>query len=525
MSKKIFLYDTTLRDGSQSEGISYSVRDKIRIAKRLDKFGIDFIEGGWPFSNPKDKEFFDYFKKKKLSKAKLAAFGSTRHPKSTAGKDKNLKALVRSGADYITIFGKTWKLHVKEVLRVPLEENLKMISDSVGYLKRKKKKVFYDAEHFFDGYKDDPDYAIKTLQAAESAGADLLVLCDTNGGTLTVELMGIVKEVSKKVSLPLGIHTHNDTGLAVANSVAAIQAGCVQVQGTINGYGERCGNADLTSIIPILKIKLNKNVITNKRLEQLTELSHFISEVSNVKHPDNHPFVGRSAFAHKGGIHINAMTKNSGAYEALDPNLVGNQRRLLVSELSGKTSISMAAKEMSYDLDKRSPKAMKLHKILQNLENQGYQFEVADASFKLILEKELKKYKKFFQLLGFRVIIEKREDGSLMSEATIKLKVKGVFQYTASQGDGPVNALDGALRKALIKFYPSLETMHLSDFKVRVLEEERGTAARVRVLIESQDENQTWTTVGVSENIVEASWQALLDSVEYKLLKEAKKNA
>jgi 2-isopropylmalate synthase len=522
---KVYIYDTTLRDGSQSEGIAYSVRDKIRIAKRLDQFGIDFIEGGWPFSNPKDKEFFDYFKNKKLSKAKLVAFGSTRYPNTKASQDKNLNALLKSGVDYITIFGKSWKLHVKEVLRVPLSENLKMISDSVSYLKRKKRKAFYDAEHFFDGYKDDPDYAIETLKAAESAGADMLILCDTNGGTLTVELMEIVKQTARQVSIPLGIHTHNDMGLAVANSVAAVQSGCLQVQGTINGYGERCGNADLSTIIPILKIKLKKNVITARKLRQLSELSHFISEVSNVKHPDNHPFVGRSAFAHKGGIHINAMVKNSGAYEPVDPSLVGNQRRLLVSELSGKTSISMAAKEMSYDLDKKSPQALKLHKILQNLESQGYQFEVADASFKLILEKELRKYKKFFQLLGFRVIIEKRQDGSLMSEATIKLKVKGVFQYTASEGDGPVNALDGALRKALVKFYPCLEAMHLSDFKVRVLEEERGTAARVRVLIESQDEEEAWSTVGVSENIVEASWQALLDSVEYKLLKEAKKNA
>lgn len=523
MSKKVFLYDTTLRDGAQAEGISYSLRDKIRIAKKLDGFGIHFIEGGWPYSNPKDEEFFNYFKKHPLKNAKLVAFGSTKHPKSSPGNDKNLKSLLSAGTEYITIFGKSWKLHVKEVLRTSLSDNLSMISSSVEHLKKKKRKVFYDAEHFFDGYKDDPDYAVKTLQAAESSGADVLVLCDTNGGTLPSEIKRIIEQVKKKVNSPLAIHAHNDMGLAVANSVAAVESDCIQVQGTMNGNGERCGNADLVSIIPIIKLKLKNNVISAQKLKKLTEISHFISEVSNVKHPDNHPFVGRSAFAHKGGVHINAMEKNSEAYEHIVPSLVGNQRRLLVSELSGKTVITKAAKEMSYDLEKKSPKTAKIHKQLQDLENRGYQFEVADASFKLILERELKKYKKFFHLLGFRVIIEKRENGSLISEGTIKLKVNGVFQYTAAEGDGPVNALDGALRKALVDFYPSLKKMHLSDFKVRVLEEERGTAASVRVLIESQDEEETWSTVGVSENIVEASWQALVDSVEYKLLKEKRK--
>ncbi|RKY43117.1 MAG: citramalate synthase [Candidatus Omnitrophota bacterium] len=524
MKGKIYLYDTTLRDGAQTEGISYSLKDKIRIAKKLDEFGIQFIEGGWPYSSPKEKEFFDYFKKHKLKKAKLVSFGSTIYPKTSAQKDKNLLSLLRAETEYVTIFGKTWDLHIKEILKTSLDENLRMIYESVNFLKKKKRIVFYDAEHFFDGYKSNPEYSLKTLKVAEEAGVDVLILCDTNGGTLTSELREIIREVKDKVSVYLGIHTHNDCGLAVANSITAIEEGCSQIQGTFNGYGERCGNADLTIIIPILKLKLNIDVISEENLKKLTEVSHFISEVSNTKHMDNHPFVGRSAFAHKGGVHINAVVKNPKAYEHIEPKLVGNQRRLLVSELSGKTSIVVAAKELSYELEKKSPKAKKIHRLLQKLEKEGFQFEAADASFKLILEREFKRYKKFFQLLGFRVIIEKRENGNLISEATIKLKVQGKLRYTVSEGNGPVNALDNALREALLKFYPELSSMHLSDFKVRVLDEEKGTAAKVRVLIESQDEEESWTTIGVSENIIEASWAALVDSVEYKLLKETKKN-
>jgi len=524
MKRNILLYDTTLRDGVQSEGVSYSSKDKIRIAKRLDDFGIHFVEGGWPYSNPKDKEFFDYFKKRRLKKAKLVAFGSTTYPHTRADKDKNLLSLLRAGTEYITIFGKSWDLHVRDVLRVSLDENVRMIHDSVSFLKKKKRKVFYDAEHFFDGYRNNPLYAIRTLEVAREAGADFIVLCDTNGGTLTLELKAILEEVREQIFTPLGIHTHNDSGLAVANSIVAVEGGCNQVQGTFNGYGERCGNADLATIIPILNLKLNMHVVSDKKIKELTELSHFISEISNMKHPDNHPFVGRSAFAHKGGVHINAVAKNSKAYEHVEPSLIGNQRRLLVSEVSGKTSIAITARQMSYDLDKKSPKASRIHRLLQRLESEGYQFEVADASFKLILEKELKKYKKFFSLLGFRVIIEKRQDNRIISEATIKMRIKGKLRHTASEGDGPVNALDSALRKALIKFYPELAKMHLSDFKVRVLDEKRGTAAKVRVLIESQDEEESWSTVGVSENIIEASWQALVDSIEYKLLKESKRN-
>lgn len=525
MKKRVLLYDTTLRDGAQSEGILYSLEDKIRIAKKLDQFGLHFIEGGWPYSNPKDRQFFDYFKKRKLKKTKLVAFGSTCYPHTQASQDKNLLSLLKAGTEYVTIFGKSWDLHVKDVLKVSLDENLRMISDSVSFLKKKGKKVFYDAEHFFDGFIHNPRYALKTLQQAYQAGAEIIVLCDTNGGTITSKLQKTIERVQEEIRASLGIHTHNDSGLAVANSIVAVETGCVQVQGTLNGYGERCGNADLTTIIPILKIKLNIDVVPDTSLKRLTELSHFISEVSNMKHPDNHPFVGNSSFAHKGGIHINAVAKSTKAYEHIEPGLVGNQRRLLISELAGKTSIVMTAKEMAYDLDKKSPQVSKIHKKLQKLEKNGYQFEVADGSFRLILERALKKYKRFFTLLGFRVVVEKRQDDTLISEATIKLKVKGKLQHTASEGDGPVNALDSALRKALVKSYPELARMHLSDFKVRVLDEERGTAAKVRVFIESQDEAESWITVGVSENIIEASWQALVDSIEYKLLKESKKHS
>ena len=518
---KVFIYDTTLRDGAQTEGISYSLQDKINIAKRLDKFGLDFIEGGWPYSNPKDTELFAYFKKHKLKHAKLVPFGSTAHPASSASKDKNLLSLIKSNTEHVTIFGKTWDLHVKAVLRISLEDNLKIIYDSIKFLKKKNRKVFYDAEHFFDGYKANPDYAVKTLKAALDAGVDLIVFCDTNGGTLPWEIKKIVKEVKEKTAMDkFGIHCHNDLGLAAANSLIGVADGCVQIQGTINGYGERCGNADLVPIMGILKFKMGCGLSNSKKLNELTEVSHFVSEVSNMAHRDNHPLVGRSAFAHKGGVHIDAMLKNNLAYEHMDPALLGNRRRYLSSELAGKSSLVIKAKELEYDLDKKSPRAKRLHKLIQKLENQGYQFEAAEGSLKLLLEREFRKYKKFFELLGFRVIIEKREDNRLISEATIKLKVKGVLQHTASEGDGPVNALDNALRKALTGFYPTLSQMHLTDFKVRVLDAKAGTEAKVRVLIESQDEKENWATVGVSENIIEASWQALVDSIEYKLLKD-----
>lgn len=524
MSKqKIAIYDTTLRDGSQTEGISYSAQDKINIAKRLDEFGVDFIEGGWPFSNPKDKELFAYFKKNKLRKSKLVPFGSTAHPANPAEKDQNLLSLLESDTEYVTIFGKTWDLHVEKVLKIKLEDNLRIIADSVNFLVKKGKKVFYDAEHFFDGYKADSKYALKTAKAAMDAGAELVVFCDTNGGTLPSELKKIAETVKGQLGLSeFGIHCHNDLGLAVANSVACVNQGCVHIQGTINGYGERCGNADLVPVMGILQLKMGHKLVSEKKMQELMHLSHFISEISNMVHRDNHPFVGRSAFAHKGGVHIDAVIKQACAYEHLDPAKVGNRRRFVVSELAGKSTLVVKAKELEFDLDKKSAQAKDLHKLIQKLENEGYQFEAAEASFKLLLEKELKKCKKFFDLLGFKVVVEKRESGKLISEATIKLKIKDKVEHTASEGDGPVNALDAALRKALSKFYPTLSSMHLTDFKVRVLDEKSGTAAKVRVLIQSQDDQDNWSTIGVSENMIEASWQALLDSVEYKLLKDSK---
>lgn len=514
------LYDTTLRDGAQTEGISYSVNDKINIAKKLDELGIDYIEGGWPAANPKEKEFFKRMRKVHLKNSQLVAFGSTRHPKKKVQLDPNIKGVLEAHTRWVTIFGKSWDLHVRDVFKIPLDENLRMIEDSVAYLKSKGKEVIYDAEHFFDGYKENPAYALKTILAAQNSGADMLVLCDTNGGTLTREISQTVSLVKKKVKVPLGIHTHNDLGLGVANSIAALLAGCGQIQGTINGYGERCGNPDLCTIIGILKLKMGIDCINESKLKTLTQTSYFISEISNMKHQDNQPFVGRTAFTHKGGVHIDAMAKNPRTYEHINPHTIGNRRRFLISELSGKSSIVLTAQEMELELDKKSPKAKKVFKLLQDLEHRGYQFEVADGSFKLLLQKNLKKFKEFFELEGFRVIVEKGPNNKLFSEATVRLKVKGKDRYMASEGDGPVNALDNALRKALSEFYPVLTRMHLSDFKVRVLDEKEGTAARVRVLIQSQDDKDSWSTIGVSENIIEASWQALVDSIEYKLLKD-----
>ena len=520
---RVELYDTTLRDGSQTEGISYSVFDKLRIARKLDELGVSFIEGGYPGSNPKDKSFFNEFKKNPLKNSLLVAFGSTRKAGIAAKDDHGLNSLVESGAKVATIFGKSWDLHVKDVLKVSLDENLEMIKDSISFLKSCGMDVIYDAEHFFDAYKANPAYALETLKTAEGCGPKLICLCDTNGGTVTSELVLIIKKVMETIKIPLGIHTHNDLGLAVANSIAAVEAGCVQVQGTINGYGERCGNADLIPIIAILKLKLHRDCISDVRLKELTEVSRFVSEISNMKQVDNQPFVGKAAFAHKAGMHINAVYKNPKSYEHVDPTSVGNTRRVLVSELAGKTPILTKAEELHLDLKKDSPEFKKVLKLLQDLEHQGYQFEAADASFEILIKRALKKYEKFFELEGFRVIVEKREKGKLTSEATIKLKVNHVQEHTSSEGDGPINALDNALRKALKGFYPSVTKMHLSDFKVRVLDAKEGTAAKVRVLIQSQDEHDSWTTVGVSENIIEASWHALVDSIEYKLLKDSAK--
>ncbi|MBU1888035.1 MAG: citramalate synthase [Candidatus Omnitrophica bacterium] len=523
--REIKIYDTTLRDGSQGEGISFSVNDKLKIARKLDSMGMHYIEGGWPGSNPKDMEFFKEAKKVRFRKSELVAFGSTRRAKTSPAKDENLKGFFKAGVKTVAVFGKTWDLHVTEVFKVPLQENLHMIQDTVEYLKSRKFKVFYDAEHFFDGYTHNKEYALETLRAAAKGGCDAIILCDTNGGMVTSELGVIVSAVVSEFgdSMPIGIHTHNDSGMAVANSIAAIQSGSSIVQGTINGYGERCGNADLCVIIPNLQLKMGHNCLPKSKLKELTEVSHYVSEVSNMKQQDNQPFVGRSAFAHKGGVHVNAVMKNPKTYEHVGPETVGNHRRILISELSGQTNIILKAKEIELDLSKNDPKTRKILKLVQNLENQGYYFEAADASFELLVKKALKKYKPFFALEGFKVSIEKREDNVLISEATIKVRVNRRIEHTAAEGDGPVNALDNALRKALNKFYPTLSNMHLSDFKVRVLDEKAGTAANVRVLIQSQDEKTSWNTIGVSENIIEASWQALADSVEYKLLKDKTK--
>ncbi|MBL7069172.1 MAG: citramalate synthase [Candidatus Omnitrophica bacterium] len=522
---RVKLYDTTLRDGAQSEGISFTVSDKLRIASKVDALGLGYIEGGWPGSNPKDMEFFRKAKHLKLNNSRVVAFGSTRRARTKVSEDANVNALLKTDTEIITIFGKSWDLHVKEVLKVTLDENLELIEDTIKYLKSKGRKVFYDAEHFFDGYIRNPQYALKTVSVAEKSGADIVILCDTNGGMITSEVFKVIRDVREKLKVPLGMHAHNDSDMAVANSIAAVQAGCTHVQGTINGYGERCGNANLISVIANLKTKLGIDCISDISLRELSEASKFVSEIANLRHMDNQPFVGNSAFAHKGGIHVDAILKNPVTYEHIEPTKVGNRRRVLISELSGKSSITAKAKELDLELKKDTDRAKKILNLVQNMEHKGYHFEVAEASLELLMKRAKKEFKDFFKLQDFRVIIEKRPKGKITSEATIKLKVKGSLEHTASLGDGPVNALDNALRKALKDFYPNLSQMHLSDYKVRVLDEKEGTAAKVRVLIQSQDKKDSWWTVGVSENIIEASWEALVDSVEYKLLKDSQKQS
>jgi len=520
---QVKLYDTTLRDGTQGEGVSLSVQDKLRIVERLDEMGIHYIEGGFPGSNPKDIEFFKRVKGMRLKTAKVAAFGSTRRADTPSSKDLSLNALIRSETGVVTIFGKSWDLHVKDVLRISSEENLKVISDSVSYLKKHGLEVVYDAEHFFDGYRHNAAYALASLRAAEEAGASVLVLCDTNGGMITSWVGEIVREVKEKTNTPLGIHVHNDSDMGVANSITAVENGVVHVQGTINGYGERCGNANLCSIIPNLKLKLGIDCVRDKALSELAENSRIIAEICNMKHRDNQPYVGKSAFAHKGGVHVDAVKKNPVTYEHIMPEKVGNRRRILVSELSGKSTMTVKAEELGIHLGKDPEVAKKVLDQVRELEHQGYHFEVAEGSFELLMQRSLKTFKEFFTLEGFRVTVEREEKGNLVSEATVKVKVGNKAEYTVAEGDGPVNALDNALRKALKEFYPSIETMHLTDFKVRVLDEKAGTAAKVQVLIESQDATDSWVTIGVSENIIEASWKALIDSIEYKLLKDKKK--
>jgi 2-isopropylmalate synthase len=518
--RKIEIYDTTLRDGAQSEDVSFSVEDKLRIAEKLDEFGIHYIEGGWPGANPKDAEFFKQARKIKFKTSRLAAFGATHRASLKVDQDPSIKALLTAKTPVVTIVGKTWDFHVREALRVSLETNLDLIYNTISYLKKRVPRVFFDAEHFFDGYKANPEYAIKTLDTAVSAGADCLVLCDSNGGTLPGEIADIMKKVVKKYETPIGIHAHNDSECAVANSIIAVECGATHVQGTINGLGERCGNANLISVIPNLKLKLKYNCITDSKLKKLKDVSRFVTEIANLRHFRRQPYVGDSAFAHKGGIHVSAIERHPETYEHISPELVGNYQRVLVSDLSGKSNIIRKIKDFKLTVDPNSPKVAQVVKELKELENQGFQFEGAEASFELLIKKTFGLYRKFFDLIGFRVIVEKRKEGEIpLSEATIMLKVDGKLEHTAADGNGPVNALDNALRKALEKFYPQLKEMTLIDYKVRVLTAGKGTATNVRVLVESGDGKHKWGTVGVSENIIEASWQALVDSIEYKLLR------
>lgn len=516
----ITLYDTTLRDGSQGEDIAFTVEDKLLITQKLDELGIRYIEAGWPGSNPKDLEYFAKAKKLKLKNARITAFGATCHPKNTPAKDPNLKALLKSEAPVVTIFGKSWDFHAKVALKISLQRNLDLIFESVRYLKKHVKEVIFDAEHFFDGYKNNPDYALKALRTAREGGADYLVLCDTNGGALPTEVESILSTLQKELPATYGIHCHNDCELGVANSLAAVSAGATQIHGTINGIGERCGNANLVSILPNLQLKMGKNVVTSEQLKKLQEVSHYVYEMLNLVPQNNQAYVGRSAFAHKGGIHVSAVARNPKTYEHTEPTRVGNQRRVLLSDLSGASNIISKAKEFGLRLKKQDPMVGRLLKDLKELENQGFQFEGAEASFEILMRKAKRQYKPFFKLLGFRVIDEKRsEDHEPHAEATIQVEVDGVIEHTAAHGNGPVNALDNALRKALDRFFPELKSVQLIDYKVRVLPSDSGTSSKVRVLIESTDGHQKWGTVGVSENIIQASWRALVDSLEFKLMK------
>ncbi len=514
----VIFYDTTLRDGTQGEGVYFSVQDKLRIVRKLDSLGIDYIEGGWPGSNPKDWDFYQEASKLKLNRAKLAAFGSTRRVNNLPEEDKTLNDLLATETPVVAIFGKSWDLHALEVLRVSLAENLQIIEDSVAYLKKCGREVIYDAEHFFDGYLHNRDYALETLRAAARGGADTLALCDTNGGTLPMEALEIFRTVQKELPLPLGVHFHNDSGMAVAASVMAVQAGASQVQGTFNGYGERCGNANLSSIIPTVILKLGYDSSVKDNLTDLTEVSRFISELANLHHDDRQPYVGASAFAHKAGTHVDAILKNPLTLEHIRSEQVGNKRRFLLSDQAGRSTILSKVREIVPNTKKDDPKVLALTNDLKQLENSGYQFEAAEASFDLLIKKFFGMFEKAFTLEGFRIIVEKRGDQPVFSEATIKVGVGAEQEITAAEGDGPVNALDSAIRKALLRFYPEIADFGLVDFKVRVLDENRGTAAKVRVLIESSDGTNTWGTVGVSENIIEASWEALVDSIEYGVM-------
>jgi 2-isopropylmalate synthase len=516
MSEAIAIYDTTLRDGTQREGISLSLTDKLRIAKRLDEFGVKYIEGGWPGSNPKDVDFFIATQGMTFNTAKITAFGSTRYKNTEPGEDANIQALLDAKTPVVTLVGMSWDLHVRDVLETDLEENLAMIADSVAYLKHQGKEVIYDAEHFFDGYKANPEYALLTLKVAAESGADAVVVCDTNGGALPWEIRHVVQKICEHVDTDIGIHTHDDGGCGVANTLAAVQVGAVHVQGTINGYGERVGNANLCTIVPDLQIKMGKSCVPAENLAQLTDLSRFVAEVANLAHDTHQPFVGTSAFAHKGGIHVAAMRKNKLSYQHVDPDRVGNQQRTVVSELSGRGNV--LDKAVEYGIDTNSAQAREVLKQIKNLEAQGFAFESAEASMSLMLHRMQPDYEPPFELLDLTVLVQNRQDRGHCADATVKVRVGDQVLHTAAEGNGPVNALDAALRKALLDVFPSLSGVRLADYKVRILDGQNGTSATTRVLIDSELGTRRWSTVGASTNIIEASWQALADSIEFALL-------
>ncbi|OED34550.1 citramalate synthase [PVC group bacterium (ex Bugula neritina AB1)] len=515
---KIYIYDTTLRDGSQGEGVSFNGEDKVRVAQKLDDLGVDFIEGGWPGSNPKDAYFFEKMKNVSLNNAKMAAFGSTARKGVLPEKDNNLNMLLESEAPVITIFGKSWDFHVKEVLKTTLEDNLNIIEKSIAYLKSHGHEVVYDAEHFFDGAIANEEYAYKTLEAAINGGADWLVLCDTNGGRMPWDVKDHVEMVLKKFDKPVGVHCHNDSELAVANTLMAVEAGATQVQGTINGYGERCGNANLCSLIPSLEIKGHYPCLKGENLSKLVETSYYIDQLANMVPNDRAAYIGRSAFAHKGGMHVNAVKKNVKTFEHIDPEIIGNKRRILISELSGKSNLVLKAQMFGFEnVDEKSDKILAIVEEVKNLENQGYSFEGADASLQVLMSRFFGTAKSFFEVNSFSVFVNSKDQQEISTQATVDIDVFNKNEQVMANGEGPIHALDSALRKALLPYYSSLKLVYLTDYKVRVFNAKEATQAKVRVLIKSCDGSRSWSTVGVSSNIVEASWIALLDSVTYCL--------
>ncbi|NJO41480.1 MAG: citramalate synthase [Cyanobacteria bacterium CRU_2_1] len=540
--KTLWIYDTTLRDGAQREGLSLSIEDKLRIARQLDRLGIPFIEGGWPGANPKDVQFFWQLKEEPLTQAEIVAFCSTRRPGKAAADDPMLQSILAAGTNWVTLFGKSWDLHITEGLQTTLEENLAMIRDTIEFFRSHSRRVIYDAEHWFDGYKRNPDYALKTLEAAIAGGAEWLVLCDTNGGTLPHEITAIVRHVvtfvtnhqtqenSPHLPIPpqIGIHTHNDSGTAVANALTAVVEGARMVQGTINGYGERCGNANLCTLLPNLQLKLGYACVQTDQLAQLSESSRLISEVVNLAPDDHAPFVGLSAFAHKGGIHVSAVERNPLTYEHIQPELIGNRRRIVISDQAGLSNVLAKARSFGIDLDKQNPTCRQILQHLKTLENEGYQFEAAEASFELLMREALGQRQEFFTIKDFHVrsdMVRDTIDRGSLSLATIKVTVNGKDILEAAEGNGPVSALDAALRKALMNSYPEIASFHLTDYKVRILDGTAGTSAKTRVLIESSNGHQRWTTVGVSGNIIEASYHAVVEGLEYGLMLQSRAKA